>query len=286
MPILDTAVVITSLLWRDATWRYSFYAAPGDTVVLEVRASGPLDAVYFGEFGKRPILSEIYTDSVAWHLVSDTIKPYTLEIHRRALYSRLKVRVRVVRRPTPEWRDFNTHLEVVKVKVPYRDTLWDTTYKQIDRWEIFLPPNSDIFFANTYGKPPTFQLRDPTAGVVVFLSPQSVDDSLRFKYGEYFLENPFYRQEVCKTFRYGHLNLYLLEYGEYENAKAGYPFRALEKFMGVGVGCFSASLRGGSYAFILENRGSETENVVVRIVSLRLIPIVITRYRIIERPSR
>ncbi len=286
MPILDTVVVITSLLWRDATWRYHFYAAPGDTLIVEVKADGTLDAVYFGEFGKRPTLSEIYTDSISWRHISDTLKPYTLEIRKRALYSQLRVRVKLVRLPTPEWKDFNTHLEIVKVKVPYRDTLWDTTYKQIDRWEIFLPPNSDIFFANTYGKSPTFQLRDPVAGVLVFLSPQSVDDSLRFKYGEYFLENPFYRKEVCRIFRYGHLDLYLLEYGEYENAKSGYPFRALDRFLGVEVGCFTTHLRGGTYAFVLENKGNETKNVVVRVVSIRLIPVVITRYRVIERPSR
>lgn len=286
MPILDTVVVITSLLWRDAVWRYSFYAAPGDTLLINVKARGSLDAVYFGEFGKRPVLSEIYTDSVGWRYVSDTLKPYTLELHRRALYSRVKVRVRILRRPASGWEDFNTRLRIVKVRVPYADTLWDTTYRQIDRWEIFMPPNSDIFFANTYGKSPTFSLEGPTAGVLIFLSPLRVDDSLRFKYGEYFLENPFYRQEVCKLFRYGHLELYILDHEEYENAKAGYPFKALERFLGVEVGCFTVQLQEGTYAFVLRNRGDETQNVVVRIVALRLVPVVVTRYKVIERPSR
>ncbi len=286
MVILDTVVVLTSLLWRDVVWKYSFYAAPGDTLLVEVRSDKSLDAVYFGEFGKDPILSEIYTDSVSWRHVSDTIRPYTIEVHKRAFYAKVKVNVKVERRPLPHWRNFNTRLKIVKVKVPYRDTLWDTVYSQIDRWEVFMPPKSDIFFSNMYGKSPVFQLRGPTAGILVFLAPLSVDDSLRFKYGETYLENPFYRKEVCRIFRYGHLDAYVVDYDAYEDAKAGYDFRPIERFLGVEIGCFTVDVPSGTYALILKNNASKTKNVVVRLLNRKLVPIVVTRYRVIEKPSR
>lgn len=279
-------VVLTSLLWRGGVWRYSFYAAPGDTLLISVRADGALDAAYFGEFGKEPTLSEIYTDSVRWRYVSDTVKPLTLEIRRRGLYVKVRARVRVERRPLPRWRDFNTHLRIVKVKVPYTDTLWDTTYTAIGRWEVFLPPQTDIFFGNTFGKSPVFHLEGPTAGVLLFVAPVEVDDSLRFRYGDAFLENPFHRSEVCKAFRYGHLDVSIVDYEGYENAKAGYDFRPIEAFTGVGMGCFTADLPPGTYAFILTNRANETEDVVVRILNRKLLPVVVTRYRVIEKPSR
>ncbi|NPA79627.1 MAG: hypothetical protein GXO29_01060 [Thermotogae bacterium] len=286
MPVLDTSIVLTSLLWRTASWRYPFYAAPGDTLVITVVSDRELEAVYFGEFGEPPFLSEIYTDSITWIHVSDTVRPYTLEVRFRALLSKARVRVRILRKPAPGWENFNTTLKVVRVKVPYKDTLWDTTYVQIGRWEVFLPPKSDIFFAHTYGREPVFRLEGPTAGALIFLAPLKIDDSLRYKYGEFFLENPFHRDRVCKYFRYGHMDLAIVPYSEYENARAGYPFRAVEEFPGVEVGCFRVHMPAGEYAFILKNNAADAKNVVVRVLNLRLVPVVITRYRIIEKPSR
>jgi len=245
-----------------------------------------MSAVYLREFGKEILLSEIYTNSVLWRYVSDTIRPYTLEVQHKGLLSKLKVRVSIKRFPSPRWKDFNTHLRIVKVKVPYKDTLWDTTYSYVGRWEVFLPPKSDIFFAGTYGKEPIFTLEGPTSGVLVFVAPLNYDDSLRFKYGEGFLENPFYRQEVCSQSRPGHLDLYIVSAEEYENAKRGFPFSSIDRLLGITYGCFFVRLPSGRYAFILNNRSNEAMNVVVRVVQAKLIPIILTRYRTIEKPVR
>ncbi len=286
MTVIDTTVVLTAVLWRKGVWEYHFFAAPMDTLKILVRSSEDLDGVYFGEFGKKPKLSEIYTDSIFWTFVSDTVRPYTLRVEKSGLWKRVRVDVVVERFPAPGWRDFKTTLRIRRVKVPYEDTLWDTVVVYLGKWEVFMPPKSDIFFSNTYGKEPRFTLKGPTSGVIIYTAPLKTDDSLRFRYGEFFLENPFYREEVCGVFSAGKVDLYVLRREEYERARLGYPFSAVDEFLGISFGCFHVGLTSGEYGFVLENRADEALNQVVRILQIRLKPITITRYRVVEEPTR
>jgi hypothetical protein len=124
---IDGTITLLSFLWIPKAKFYYFYSAPGDSLVIKVKANKELDGVYFGRFNERPLLSEVYTKNVVWSAKSDTQTLWFIMFLQSGFFEKNEVSFEVWRfNNDSSLKNFNTRVIFERRKVFYVDTLWDS----------------------------------------------------------------------------------------------------------------------------------------------------------------
>jgi hypothetical protein len=143
---IDGTITLLSFLWIPKAKFYYFYSAPGDSLVIKVKAKKELDGVYLGRFNERPLLSEVYTKNVVWSAKSDTQTLWFIMFLQAGFFEKNEVSFEVWRfNKDSSLKNFNTRVIFERRKVFYVDTLWDSVPKLYKTWRVLIPPLSSSF---------------------------------------------------------------------------------------------------------------------------------------------
>jgi len=261
-----------------------FYAAPGDSIKIEVIAKKELDGVYLGLYENRPFLSEVYTENVVWNIFSDSIRLYSITVFQSGLWKMNRVNIRVYRKNVDStYKDFDVRVSFKVKRVPYDDTLWETVYDEYYKWRFIIPPVSNSFYGAMFNGDATFDMKDK-GGLILWIASTQYDDSIRFVYGDMFLKDQIRRNEVCsQNAKYGNLSLYILKYDDYAKG----DILPVYDIKNVSRGCFKVeSLEKGKYGIVIENTSSSSADITLRLILVYLKPKVIRKYKSVKVPVR
>ncbi|MEO0150022.1 MAG: hypothetical protein ABIL23_06350, partial [candidate division WOR-3 bacterium] len=118
---------------------------------------------------------------------------------------------------------------------------------------------------------------------ILWIAPTGYDDSLRFLWGDNFLERRDIRFNICKeTRRGGGLNVFLLDYEDFRN----YNIRPIREIKMVYRGCYGFRLSDGKFGIVVENSTGSLNDITLRLAKVILKPRVIKNYKVIKVPDR
>jgi hypothetical protein len=269
---IDGTVTLLSFLWIPKTKFYYFYSAPGDSLVIKVKAKKELDGVYLGRFNERPLLSEVYTKDVVWSAKSDTQTLWFIMFLQTGFFEKNEVSFEVWRfNKDSSLKNFNTRVIFERRKVFYVDTLWDSAPKLYKTWRVLIPPLSSSLYGALFDGELSFD--SDGENFVLWVAERSYDDSLRFLFGENFLE-----RRRCISAVFGKvLNAFVVHYVSLDTLK----------FVRVNLNsCERFYLPEGKYLLILENLSTDRVDLVVRLLKVKITPKEIKRYKYVNFPRR
>jgi len=269
---LEGTLILLSIFWIQKTSSHYFYSAPGDSLVIKVKAQKELDGIYFGKFNERPLLSEVYTKEVVWSVKSDTQSLWYLTFLQSGFFKKNKVSFEILRfNRDSSFINFDTRVVFERKRVLYVDTVWDSVPALYKTWRVLIPALSSSMYGALFDGEMDFESSGEP--FMIWVADRSYDDSLRFLFGENFLE-----RRTCPSAGLGRiLNVLVVD------RKRSDPIRILRLSVN---SCERFDLQGGSYSLILENLSNERADLVVRLLKIRLIPKEIKRYKYINIPKR
>ncbi|MFZ8826037.1 MAG: hypothetical protein ACO2OT_04255 [Candidatus Caldipriscus sp.] len=272
MKAIDGTITLLSFLWIPKAKFYYFYSAPGDSLVIKVKANKELDGVYLGRFNERPLLSEVYTKEVVWSAKSDTQTLWFIMFLQTGFFEKNEVSFEVWRfNNDSSLKNFNTRVIFERRKVFYVDTLWDSVPKLYKTWRVLIPPLSSSLYGALFDGELSFE--SDGENFVLWVAERSYDDSLRFLFGESFLE-----RRRCISAVFGKvLNAFIVHHVSLDTLK----------FVRVSLNsCEKLYIPEGKYLLILENLSTDRVDLVVRLLKVKLIPKEIKRYKYVSFPRR
>lgn len=283
MVIVDTVIGIFSFFWIPKTYTFYFFAAPGDSISITLEAERELDGIYLGKYDQKPILSEVYVKNISWTIRSDTVEPFFLTFLQLGLWERNRFKFKILRfNGDSAYKSFNSRVVFKEKRVYYEDTLWDTVVVMYKKWRIIIPPFSNSFYGALFDGEPVFQ-NDKYGEYILWIAPTGYDDSLRFLWGDNFLERRDIRFNICKeTRRGGGLNVFLLDYEDFRN----YNIRPIREIKMVYRGCYGFRLSDGKFGIVVENSTGSLNDITLRLAKVILKPRVIKNYKVIKVPDR
>lgn len=283
MVVVDTVIGIFSFLWIPKTYTFYFFAAPGDSISITVDAHKELDGIYLGKYGQKPIMSEVYVKNISWVIKSDTVEPFFLAFLQVGLWEGNRVKFKILRfNGDSAYKNFNTRVVFKEKRVYYEDTLWDTVVVMYKKWRIIIPPFSNSFYGALFDGEPVFQGNE-YCEYILWIAPTSYDDSLRFLWGDNFLESRNTRLQICKrTSRGGNLNVFVLDYEDFKN----YNMRPIKEIKMVYRGCYVFQLPAGRFGLVVENLIGNSNDITLRLAKVILKPRVMKHYKVIKIPIR
>jgi hypothetical protein len=269
---VEGVITLFSLLWIPKIKYYHFYSAPGDSIVLKVKSQRELDGVYFGRFNERPLLSEVYTKDVIWSVKSDTQTLWFIMFLQVGFFERNLAFFEVWRfNKDSSLINFDVSVVFERKKVPYFDTLWDSIPTSYKTWRVLIPALSSSIYGALFDGEMTFEAEGEP--FILWVADRSYDDSLRFLFGENFLE-----RKGCIGSGFGKVINALVM-----NRESSDPVKILR----VNVNsCERFDLEKGKYSMVLENLSSERVDLVVRLLKIKLKPKEIKRYKYVNIPRR
>jgi hypothetical protein len=269
---IDGTITLLSFLWIPKAKFYYFYSAPGDSLVIKVKANKELDGVYLGRFNERPLLSEVYTKEVVWSAKSDTQTLWFIMFLQTGFFEKNEVSFEVWRfNNDSSLKNFNTRVIFERRKVFYVDTLWDSVPKLYKTWRVLIPPLSSSLYGALFDGELSFE--SDGENFVLWVAERSYDDSLRFLFGENFLE-----RRRCISAVFGKvLNAFIVHHVSLDTLK----------FVRVSLNsCEKLYIPEGKYLLILENLSTDRVDLVVRLLKVKITPKEIKRYKYVSFPRR
>ncbi len=284
MLVIDSTLSLFSFFWIPKVLSLLFYAAPGDSIRVEISAKNELDGVYLGLYEDRPFLSEVYTRRVVWNIFSDSIRLYSITVFQRGFWERNRVNIRVYRKyGDSAYKDFDIRVSFKVKRIPYEDTLWERVYDEYHKWRFIIPPLSNTFYGAMFNGDAVFDIKN-NGGLILWIAFTEYDDSIRFIYGDMFLKDRIRRNEVCSySAKSGNLSLYILKYDDYAKGE----ILPVYDIKNVSRGCFKVErLNKGKYGIVIENTSSSSVDITLRLITVYLRPKVIRKYKSVKVPVR
>ena len=272
MKAIDGTITLLSFLWIPKAKFYYFYSAPGDSLVIKVKAKKELDGVYLGRFNERPLLSEVYTKDVVWSAKSDTQTLWFIMFLQAGFFEKNEVSFEVWRfNNDSSLKNFNTRVIFERRKVFYVDTLWDSVPKLYKTWRVLIPPLSSSLYGALFDGELSFE--SDGENFVLWVAERAYDDSLRFLFGESFFE-----RRRCTSSAFGKvLNAFVVHYVSLDTLK----------FLRVNLNsCEKFYIPEGKYLLILENLSTDRVDLVMRLLKVKITPKEIKRFKYVNFPRR
>ncbi len=272
MKVIEGTITLLSILWIPKINFYYFYSAPGDSLIIRVKSQREIDGIYMGRFNEKPLISEVYTKEVNWSAKSDTQTLWFIMFLQIGIFERNKVSFEIWRfNGDSSLKNFDTRVIFEGKKVFYVDTIWDSVPTLYKTWRVLIPALSSSLFGALFDGEMEFESLGEN--FIMWVAERSYDDSLRFLFGERFLE-----RRACTGRNFGKvLNVLVTNYGSDDPVKIiRMNLNSCEKFY----------LEEGKYLLVLENLSNDRVDLVVRLLKIRLIPKEIKKWKYLKIPRR